>query len=87
MGGSAVAVRQAHDGRVLSPSKGASAGPMKLCGIPLLKLVDRAALGGIALGFLLVFQPWGGMLRAGFFVTAFATILHIVTSHMEIPDE
>ncbi len=59
----------------------------RLCGIPVLKIVDRAALGGIALGFLLVFQPWGGMLRAGFFVTAFATILHIVTSHMEIPDE
>ncbi len=69
------------------PGDAASAGPMKLCGIPVLKLVDRAALGGIALGFLLVFQPWGGTLRSGFFVTAFATILHIVTSHMEIPDE
>ncbi len=52
-----------------------------------LQWLDRAALGGIALGFLLVFQPWGGTLRSGFFVTAFATILHIVTSHMEMPDE
>jgi hypothetical protein len=54
-------------------------------GIPLVWLLDRVALGGIALGFLLVFQPWGGLLRAGFFVTLVSTILHVVTSHLEIP--
>ena len=49
-------------------------------------ILDRAALAGIALGFTLVFQPWGGTLRAGFFVTAFFTILHIVTSHLNVPE-
>jgi len=51
------------------------------------KLLDRAALAGIALGFALVFLPWGGTLRAGFCVTVLATILHIITSHLEMPEE
>ena len=51
-------------------------------GLEVVRLLDLAALAGIALGFILVFQPWGGTLRAGFFVTAFCTILHIVTSHI-----
>ncbi len=55
-------------------------------GIEVVKWLDRAALAGIALGFILVFQPWGGTLRAGFFVTAFFTILHIVTSHLNVPE-
>jgi hypothetical protein len=53
--------------------------------IALATLLDRLALGGIALGFILVFQPWGGTLRSGFFVTLVATILHVVTSHLELP--
>jgi hypothetical protein len=69
-----------------APEGEPSAGPAKLWGIPVAKLLDRAALGGIALGFVLVFQPWGGTLRSGFFVTFLATVLHIVTSHMEIPE-
>ncbi len=53
-----------------------------------IRWLDRAALSGIALGFVLVFQPFaGGTLRSGFFVTAFATVLHIVTSHINRPED
>ncbi len=88
MGRSSNSTEAGAAGTCVTPETGEAARRVKrLWGIPVVKLVDRSALGGIALGFLLVFQPWGGTLRSGFFVTAFATILHIVTSHMEIPDE
>ena len=57
-----------------------------VAGTPLRKLLDRAALCGIGLGFVLVFQPWGGLLRSGFWVTLLCTILHVFTSHMQLPD-
>jgi hypothetical protein len=60
-------------------------GPIMVAGVPLRVLLDRIALGGIAFGFLLVFQPWGGTLRSGFFVTFLSTLLHVVTSHVEMP--
>ena len=76
------------EGGCVTPASGGEPpkGPAKLWGIPIVKLLDRAAVAGIALGFLLVFQPWGGTLRSGFFVTFLATVLHVVTSHMEIPE-
>ena len=51
-------------------------------------LLDRIARIGMALGILLIFQPWwAGGLRLGFMFTLVFTILHIITSHMFIPDE
>jgi hypothetical protein len=52
-----------------------------------LRWLDLAALLGIALGFCLCFHPWGGTLRSGFFLTAVATTLHIVTSHVRTPGD
>lgn len=50
-------------------------------------LVDRAAQMSLLLGILLVFQPWwSGGLRLGFSVTLLATVLHIVTTHLLLPD-
>jgi hypothetical protein len=44
--------------------------------------LERVALAGMALGVLLMLQPWwaGGM-RAGFFVTLAATAAQIVLGH------
>jgi hypothetical protein len=37
------------------------------------------------LGMVLMLQPyWAEGLRYGFFATAFFTVLHIVTSHMQL---
>jgi len=48
-----------------------------------LKWLDRLALAGIAAGILCVLQPWWQAgFRAGFLITAFATVGHIVTSHI-----
>lgn len=48
--------------------------------------LDQAAIAGIALGFGFLMQPWWGQgLRTGFFLTLFATILHVVTSHLVRP--
>ena len=57
--------------------------PVLVRGIPLAKIIDRAALVGIGLGFVLVFQPWGNALRLGFFVSLVGTITHVVTSHLD----
>ena len=57
--------------------------PVLVRGIPLAKIIDRAALVGIGLGFVLIFQPWGNALRLGFFVSLVSTITHVVTSHLD----
>jgi hypothetical protein len=46
-------------------------------------VLDRAALGGIALGIVLYVAPfWSdGRLRLAFWVTFAATVLHVFTSH------
>jgi hypothetical protein len=44
--------------------------------------MDRAALAGLVLGFVLYMLPAGGALKIGFWVTLFFTIAHIFTSHM-----
>ena len=50
---------------------------------PAIVLLDRATLIGIALGIALMLQPWwAGGFRAGFVVTAAATLAQIVTSHL-----
>jgi len=49
----------------------------------LVTFLDRTSLAGMAFGIGLILQPWWtGGFRAGFFVTAAATVLHIVTSHI-----
>ncbi|HUW31577.1 MAG TPA: hypothetical protein VM223_08180 [Planctomycetota bacterium] len=53
----------------------------------LLAFLDRSSLTGMALGIGLILQPWwAGGFRAGFFVTAAAAMLHIITSHMNKPE-
>ncbi|MEE3259861.1 MAG: hypothetical protein VX293_11680 [Candidatus Latescibacterota bacterium] len=47
--------------------------------------LDRLARMGMVVGVGLMLQPfWGEGLRYGFFATAFFTILHITTSHMQL---
>jgi len=49
-----------------------------------LRVIDRFAQIGLGAGIALALQPWWGPgLRAGFFVTLVATVLHIVTSHLD----
>jgi hypothetical protein len=49
-------------------------------------LADRALLGAMGFGTLLMLQPfWSGGLKWGFFVTLAATVLEIVTGHMVSP--
>lgn len=44
--------------------------------------LERASLLGMALGVLLLLQPWwAGGVRAGFFVTLASTVLQIAASH------
>jgi hypothetical protein len=45
--------------------------------------VDRVALGGIALGLMLYVTPlWSeGRLKAAFWLTLLASLLHVFTSH------
>ena len=46
---------------------------------------DRLAQVGMGAGVGLMLQPWWSEgLRTGFFTTAFFTILHIITSHMQL---
>jgi len=53
----------------------------------LVKSLDRTSLAGMAFGIALILQPWwAGGFRAGFFVTAAATVLHVVTSHVNKPE-
>ncbi len=50
----------------------------------MLRVIDRFAQIGLGAGIALALQPWWGPgLRAGFFVTLVATVLHIVTSHLD----
>lgn len=45
-------------------------------------MLDRLALGGMALGVGLQLQGWwAGGFRAGFFLTLVSVILHVVTTH------
>lgn len=47
-----------------------------------MRLLDRLALAGMAVGTLLILQPWWAVgFRAGFFVLLVSTVLYIVTSH------
>jgi len=47
--------------------------------------LDRMARVGMAAGVGLMLQPWWAWgLRIGFFATAVCTVLHIITSHMQI---
>ncbi|MBT4497064.1 MAG: hypothetical protein HOC74_05045 [Gemmatimonadetes bacterium] len=47
--------------------------------------LDRLAQVGMVVGVGLMLQPWwSDGLRAGFFATALFTLLHIVTSHMQL---
>jgi hypothetical protein len=50
-----------------------------------IRLLDKLAQIGMALGVALMLQPWWGEgLRWGFFATALCTLLHILTSHLVI---
>ena len=47
--------------------------------------LDRLARAGMIIGGGAMLQPWGQEgLRYGFFATAIFTVLHIVTSHMDL---
>lgn len=47
--------------------------------------LDRLARVGMVVGVALMLQPfWSEGLRYGFFATAFFTVLHIATSHMQL---
>jgi hypothetical protein len=49
------------------------------------KALDRAALGGLALGLALYVLPfWAeGRLRVAFWMTLVSTLLHVYTSHAQ----
>jgi hypothetical protein len=50
--------------------------------------LDAAALGGLALGALLVLQPWWtGGFYVGFIVVGVFTVLHVVTMHLAKSEE
>jgi hypothetical protein len=52
----------------------------------MITICDRLAQIGMAVGIGLIFQPWwSGGLKTGFFLTLVFTILHIVTSHLIVP--
>ena len=56
---------------------------MRLLGIVGIVALDRLTLAGIAVGLGLLLQPWWEAgFRAGFFVTAAATLGQVVTSHL-----
>ena len=47
--------------------------------------LDKIAQGGMLAGVFGMLQPWWKQgLRYGFFATAMFTVLHIVTSHMDL---
>ncbi len=47
--------------------------------------LDRLARAGMIIGLGAMLQPWWQEgLRYGFFATAIFTVLHIVTSHMDL---
>jgi len=49
------------------------------------RLLDRMAQGGMTAGVALMLNPWWPEgLRYGFFATALFTVMHIVTSHMDL---
>ncbi len=51
----------------------------------MIRLLDKIARVGMALGVALMLQPWWqGGLRCGFFATAFCTLLNILTSHLVV---
>jgi hypothetical protein len=53
-----------------------------------MRTLDIAALTGLAFGITAILQPWWqGGFRVGVFVTLGATVLHIVTSHLNVPEE
>ena len=48
-------------------------------------LMDRFARVGMAVGICFIFQPWWSEgFRYGFFTTAAFTLLHIITSHVDL---
>lgn len=50
--------------------------------------LDIAARVGMAVGIACILQPWWGPgFRYGFFITAFFTLLHIVTSHLQLEEK
>ncbi len=52
----------------------------------ILRLLDRLALAGMALGTCLMLQPWlPSCFRAGFACLLASTLLQIVTSHLVSP--
>ena len=54
----------------------------------MIPLLDKIAQIGMALGIVLIFQPWWSKgLRIGFFTTLLFTILHIITSHLIAPED
>jgi hypothetical protein len=54
----------------------------------MIHVLDRAAQTGLVAGISLVLQPWWDQgLRVGFFVTLVATVLHIITSHIQMTSE
>ena len=53
---------------------------------PMIRWIDRLSLVMMGLGVAIMLQTWWqGGFRVGFFVTAFATIGQIITSHMTRP--
>ncbi|MBT5873753.1 MAG: hypothetical protein HOH43_10060 [Candidatus Latescibacteria bacterium] len=53
-----------------------------------MKILDRLALSGMAIGIVSILQPWWTEgLRTGFFATLIFTALHIVTSHKTSSDK
>ncbi|MBN1809243.1 MAG: hypothetical protein JW909_09265 [Planctomycetes bacterium] len=47
------------------------------------RILDIAALSGMAAGIALLMQPWWpGGFRLGFFATLVFTVVHVFTSHM-----
>lgn len=50
--------------------------------------LDRIARSGLALGVALMLQPWWAEgFRYGFFTTALFTILHLVTSRLQVDSD
>jgi hypothetical protein len=50
---------------------------------PLAARIDRATLGGLALGIAVMLQPvWAGGFRTGFFFTLVMVVGQIVASHL-----
>lgn len=54
----------------------------------MIRVLNLAALTGMGLGMGLILQPWwAGGFRTGFFATVVFTVLHIVASHLNEPEQ